>query len=577
MVWPLHLLDNPGTLKHALVTVLLLTGILIAKNGRSQSMNPTISIFQFHEFRVKARTVPKNPFLEASLSGRFKSSTGKIIDLQGFYDGDNTWKLRFAPTETGIWTYELSGHGLEYAKKGKLNCINTPGPLQGFIGIHPKYPYAFASSNGSAFFPMGDTSYGLFDDSPVTTELRKAYIDQRRKDGFNFIRMEIGHSHLRAGKDNAYWAWGGTVNEPDMDRFNPAFFKMFDRLLIQMASKGMNVELILLNFYRQPFINSGLWTAKREQQWLSYLLARYAAFNNVFMWTISNEYETHPNGAYHLDVPGDVDWAIQTGKFIKDKDPYHHPVTVHPVISSSTSANSPRDPFEQPWRIGGFFGQASGIDVLSQQTGQGGTGTHYDEACACIRGDDQNLTASIKADRIYGKPVINTENGYEYLRGTPTMKGQVHHTDKVRHSSWRIVCSGGYFSAGFSGTLAHSDIWNQIDDPNRYTFVLKDEGAARQLSFLYRFFTALPYWKMQPDENISGGALAFAGSGYAVLYFPQGGKSRYLRKSGGRNWALKWFNPRTGVFSRAFRIKPGENPEFKTPDDLDWVLLIKKM
>ena len=48
--------------------------------------------------------------------------------------------------------------------------------------------------------------------------------------------------------------------------------------------------------------------------------------------------------------------------------------------------------------------------------------------------------------------MLNTENGYEYMRGHPTEKKQVHHTDKVRRSAWRIVCAGGYFAAGFHGT-----------------------------------------------------------------------------------------------------------------------------
>ncbi|RZM08745.1 MAG: DUF4038 domain-containing protein, partial [Pedobacter sp.] len=208
------------------------------------------------------------------------------------------------------------------------------------------------------------------------------------------------------------------------------------------------------------------FAAAREKQWLKYLIARYAAFSNIFMWTVSNEYETHPDGAYRLDNPADVKWAVETAKFIKENDPYKHLVTVHSVISSSTTGSSPASPIDNPWRIGGFFGEEQAIDVLSQQTGQNGEGTTWNEHLQCWTGDDVNLTASIKADRKYNKPVMNTENGYEYLSGQPTMKKQVHHTDKVRRSSWRIVCSGGFLSAGFTGTLAHSDIWNQIDWPN---------------------------------------------------------------------------------------------------------------
>ena len=52
------------------------------------------------------------------------------------------------------------------------------------------------------------------------------------------------------------------------------------------------------------------------------MTARYAAFDNVFLWTIANEYETHPDGKYRLDFPGDVEWAKTTARFIKGKR--HH-------------------------------------------------------------------------------------------------------------------------------------------------------------------------------------------------------------------------------------------------------------
>ena len=66
------------------------------------------------------------------------------------------------------------------------------------------------------------------------------------------------------------------------------------------AGLGMNAELILLNFYFHPMNNPRAWTPRRERAWLRYVIARYAAFPNVFLWTIANEYETHPDGKYRL-------------------------------------------------------------------------------------------------------------------------------------------------------------------------------------------------------------------------------------------------------------------------------------
>src|SRR5690606_9632434 len=104
---------------------------------------------------------------------------------------------------------------------------------------------------------------------------------------FNFVRMSVGHSRYRADAEpETYWAWGGTPENPDFDRFNPKFFRAFENLLRQMAAEGLNAEILVMNLYRPPFNQPVIWTADRQRQWIRNLTARYAAFPNVFMWTI---------------------------------------------------------------------------------------------------------------------------------------------------------------------------------------------------------------------------------------------------------------------------------------------------
>jgi hypothetical protein len=388
--------------------------------------------------------------------------------------------------------------------------------------------------------------------------------------------MSVGHSEYRAAADPAYWAWGGTPGKPDLDRLNPVFFRGLDELFRDLSARGMNVELILLNFYRKPFTDPSLWTPARERLWLRYIIARYAAFDNLFMWTLANEYETHPDGEYRLDFPSDVEWAKETARFVKANDPHRHPFTVHPVVSASRKGESPLAPSDPPWRIGEFFGNEAAIDVLSQQTGQSGNGVVWDEKLHAWTGDDPELVASLRADRRFKKPVLNTENGYEYLRRQPTGKKQVHHTDKVRRSSWRIVCAGGYFAAGFHGTIGHRDIWNRIDAPNRYHFLVKDEGAGAQLGVLHDFFTALPYWRMQPFLGVTGGAVALAEPGKVyVLYLKQGGATSVDLTGAPGSFSARWFNPRTGKFGDPVLLPGGGKRTLAAPDTSDWALLLR--
>lgn len=554
--------------------------MLAALSGAAASV-ATLAIPKFEVFECElnsARTYV-NPFVDVTVSAEFTSPSGRKLTAHGFHDGGNVWRVRFAPDETGVWSYvtaagETNDTGL-HNRSGALVC--TPSAHKGFIRIHPENPYAFAHVDGTPFFPMGDTCYGLYDDSPITPARRREYLDTRRRQRFNFVRMSVGHSEPRAESDPAFWAWGGTPGAPDLDRLNPVFFRGLDVLFRDLQARGMNIELILLNFYRRPFTDTRLWMPAREQLWLRYVVARYAAFNHLFLWTLANEYETHPDGRYRLDHPADVDWAKTTARLVKQLDPYHHLVTVHSVISSSTRGVSPHDPIDPPWRIGGFFGEDEAFDVLSQQTGQSGAGVTWNERLQCWVGDDPDLVASLRADRRFRKPVLNSENGYEYLSGHPTERNQVHHTDKVRRSAWRIVCAGGYFAAGFHGTIGHSDIWNRLDAPNHHSFAIQDEGAARQLGVLHDFFTALPFWRLQPFDGATGEAVVALAEpeGVHVVFLPSGGKVTVDLSAAKGRLSARWFNPRDGGFGETFPVAGGQRIELAAPDENDWTLLIK--
>lgn len=553
------------------------TLLLLDSPPVSSPVGATVKLarWQMHEFVMRGRANVANPSRDATLAGEFTSPGGAVLQAEGFYDGGDTWRLRFVPTEEGEWSYLLRGEGVEIFERGRI--LAGPPATRGFIGIHPANSYAFAYSDGSPFFPMGDTCYGLFDDSPITPELRREYIATRRSQRFNYLRISVGHSPYRAEADPAFWAWGGTARQPDLDRLNPGFFQNFDRLLLDMRSAGMNAELLLFNYYRRPFTDPSQWIASRERLWLRNIVARYAAFDNVFLWTASNEYETYPDGRYKLDQPADPDWARSIGRAVKQLDPYRHPYTVHPVVSSNTRGSSPRDQFQQPWRIGGFFGPGDEVDVLSQQTATPYAGT-WDESLNAWTGDAAGVDSSIAADRIFRKPVVNSEFGYEYLRGYPSNRRQVHHTDKVRRAAWRIVCAGGYLAAGFIGTLGHGDNWDRIDPSVKHPFVVRSEGAARQLALLYEFFTTLPFWRMEPSQPaIRGNGVCFACPGeICVVYLPRGGRIEVDFSRIKLQNLAQWFDPRRGAYSAATQhSSAGVWRSFQAPDADDWVLLIR--
>ena len=48
-----------------------------------------------------------NPFLDVSIWSVFTGPSGRRIRREAYWDGGNTYRIAFAPTEIGMWSYRL--------------------------------------------------------------------------------------------------------------------------------------------------------------------------------------------------------------------------------------------------------------------------------------------------------------------------------------------------------------------------------------------------------------------------------------------------------------------------------------
>ena len=95
------------------------------------------------------------------------TKTNKTYIIPCFWDGENTFKARFAPTELGSWTFTTkcetddSLNGLS----GTVECTEYAGDLElynhGFVKsvLGTKY---FVYDDGTPFFYLGDTHWNMF-------------------------------------------------------------------------------------------------------------------------------------------------------------------------------------------------------------------------------------------------------------------------------------------------------------------------------------------------------------------------------------------------------------------------------
>lgn len=530
-----------------------------------------ISRYDVFEAELKSTATPlyANPFADVTVAVTFTSPSGRSHTAQGFYDGGNTWRARFAPDEVGDWSYvsscsDTSNSALNN-QAGAFTCV--PSASKGFIRVDPVRKYWFSYDDGSPFWGNGDTCYYLV--NGVSLEERARYLATRSAQGFNFVRLHA------CGKP----ATSPFANGNDFDRFNLAHFQALDGLLADLKANNMRAEVIVLYRYREsPFVDPNLWTPAREDRYVRYIVSRLAAYTHVFLWTVCNEYEVYPNNKYGDPTPEDNAWAEHVGGLLHATDPHQHPTTVHP--------------WEQPLMDRGKlmaprFGASPNIDVLTQQFyGDArlidrkqniwhGPGLQRapapDPARPFYIGSGEGVDRVVRLDRTSSKPVINTESSYEYYDGSNY--GGWAATDLARRQAWRVFMGGGAaHAAGFEGT-----IWalKLAGTPGRSAFFLEDKGLAAQLKHRYEFITKKTrFAEMAPAQslvNTGNVCLANPGQEY-VVYAPAGGKVELDLSAAPGTFRVEWLNPRLGSYHGSSATNGGRRVSFNAPDTEDWVL-----
>lgn len=64
------------------------------------------SVEKYGLFEYRFTLKVEKPF-SLKLRARFTSNSGKEIIVNGFYDGDDTFAIRFMPEEEGVYIFEI--------------------------------------------------------------------------------------------------------------------------------------------------------------------------------------------------------------------------------------------------------------------------------------------------------------------------------------------------------------------------------------------------------------------------------------------------------------------------------------
>ena len=256
-----------------------------------------------------------NPFTDVQFGARF-SHGHRTLDIDGFYDGDGTYRVRCMPDVEGEWRYttrsnvaELDGHAGTF--QATAPSSNNHGPVY----VHNTYHFAYA--DGTPYNQIGTTCYVW---NHQGEELEARTLATLQTAPFNKMRMCVFPKHypFNANEPDSYPYEGSVEAGWDTTRFNPAYFRHLERRIGDLRDLGIEADLILFH----PYDRWGFATmdAASDDHYLRYLVARVAAFRNVW-WSMANEYDL-------MKAKQMTDWD-RFFRVVQESDPYQHLRSIH--------------------------------------------------------------------------------------------------------------------------------------------------------------------------------------------------------------------------------------------------------
>lgn len=204
-----------------LFALLLAVGMLMPMNASAEeraTVNP-VAVWDRTDISLTAKKAYANPYLDVEVDAVFTHTDGTEIKLAGFWDGDNEWKVRFAPTKVGAWNYVITSNQEDDAGlhnvTGSITAIENTGSSaidkHGFIEFSDNRRY-FQHADGTPFYWLGDTNWQAPNYVSITQcnypgcscgNQFKHEVDNRLEKGFNVYQTYFDSGESDGGGQRA--------------------------------------------------------------------------------------------------------------------------------------------------------------------------------------------------------------------------------------------------------------------------------------------------------------------------------------------------------------------------------------
>ena len=455
----------------------------IKKHQRSVSMVNKVEQWRVCEISLESTLDYKNPFLDVDVKAEFTGPSGRVITLLGFWDGDNNWKVRFAPTEVGVWKYRITSTNPEDKglndKEGTVECIPYTGDLpiykHGFLKVGPQGRYLVHDDN-TPFFWLGDTHWTFvteerLDESncPKHTSQFKACVDKRAEQKFNVYQC-----NFRDGKD--FSVFGRYVEYlietehgllPDIEfiKSNP------DPKIEYLADKGF---VIAAGLSWGPAI-LGEDRLERYKLLAKYLVARYGAYPMI--WTLAGEVPGYFGGESETQM---LERWREVALVIEKYNGYGALQSVH-------LAND--RPFPQIYQDEEWY------DFVMSQAGHGDFPLNASMYIECMQNHP-------------GMPLVESESMYEGINSLESNGSRVVTPEMLRRVAYLCIQNGGCgYTYGACGVwelqwepAKPGDFWYSWGSMAWYDGL--ELPGAYQMTIMRDFYESIGWYKLRPIPEL---------------------------------------------------------------------------
>ena len=426
--------------------------------------------------------------MDLKFSATFRQAS-QSITVPGFWDGGDTFKVRFSPPATGEWTFTTTSQvaGLN-GRNGTFTATQPTGNNHGPVEVFDTFYLRHA--DGTPYHQWGTTCYAWVHQ---TGELQEQTLKTLAASPFNKIRFCVFPKHYDYNKNEPelFAFQKGADGKCDFNRPDPVFWRHFEQRILDLQKLGIEADLILWHPYdRWGFARMN---GEQDDRYLRYCIARLGAFRNVW-WSLANEFD-----------------------FMSDLDDKHHGIKTMNDWDRFFVILAKEDPHQ---RLRGIHNGATWYDHTKAWV------TH-----ASLQTSDMN--GGVRFREKYQKPVLYDECCYE--GNIPQGWGKLN-AKTMTQRFWLGTLSGCY--VGHGETYKHADdiLWWSKGG------VLHGESPQR-IQWLKDFLAQSPPFHELAPLGDDPGQFLLAKPGEFYLFYCLDARRHRIELAGSRPYKLDLVDP----------------------------------